>query len=124
MSVLRESGMDRSSLGEYTRKHPKQFSIPFPQSEIEFLHGFEACSGTLDHSDKTLRLSDRGNKGIAQWKQLGRPHPAILRAHLLSLWHWDRLPDSIPRLEIEKFLDWSYEAYEAVKSANPEQSQS
>lgn len=99
-------------------QHPEQFSIPSLRSEIEFLHGFEACSGSLDYADKTLLLSRRGNEVLSLWKRLGRPHPVVLRTHLLGLWHWANLPDSVDLREVEDFLDWSCTAYAAVCSAD------
>src|SRR2546423_9034028 len=50
--------------------------ISSPSSEIDFLHGFEACSHLLCRA-AGIQQCRRGKKLLSLWIKIGRPHPAI-----------------------------------------------
>jgi hypothetical protein len=119
ISELREHAAD-PKLGLYNDQTLQFLTLRPDRSEIEFLHGFESCRVALDHADKTRQLCLRGLVLLPLWIRLGRPHPLVLRRFLLgSQWPSVDLSEVDPK-QIEDFVDWSCEAYEAVRADSRE----
>lgn len=100
-----------------TAQHWKLLKIGSDQSELEFLHGCEACLDLLQRTGKNTVENCRGRTSLFLWKELGRPHPAILRVFLLRPEWLDSVPSEVAAADREDLIDlvdWSCAAYEAV----------
>ena len=100
--------------------------IPSDRSELELLHGCEACPSLLCRVGKILDVDCEGQTLLRLSIDLGRPHPAILRRILCRVEPSQTFPSAICDSKLDRLIelvDWSCAAYGAVKDLSRAESE-
>ena len=116
----------RGDSSEDTHQAPRLLEIDSLLSELEFLHALEVCGGLRFHVEKIAGSDHPFRNGLFLWRELGRPHPAVLQRFLQSGAHWGKLDWNLlceNRNQLADFVEWTCRAYEAVRSQEREKSE-